>query len=236
MLMKKTLYILALCSFCALPSFAQTDKPNAAAETDVNIKVYQVAVSIADYNTAIQAVHYLLAGNAEKYKTWADTLAVLYFKNEAYQQAYILANQLLGASGFTELRMQVKAISAKNMQMTAEAIDAFKNLFQQTGRAGYGFEELSLEYGMRRITETIATGNKMLQILSAADSSKVNILKLDGKTSQQVSLRSAVHNILGLAYLDLKDKSNALLHLAEALKQDPEFEQAKNNRVAADSI
>ncbi len=205
-------------------------------DNNINLKVYQQAVGLGDYATAVHAVHYLIAGDPVKYANWVDTLAVLYLQEGAYQQAYIISNQQVATKGYTEMRMQVKAISAKNLQQPVEAIDAYKILFDKTARPGYGFEELQLEYGIRRLGETVATGNKLLQVIPAGDSTIVTMAKMDGKTAQQVTLKAAVHNLLGLAYIDLKDKDDAVAQLNEALKETPDFEQAKNNLTVANAV
>lgn len=202
---------------------------------DINLRVYQQSIGIADYATAISAVHYLLASDPAKYASWADTLSLLYLQSGAYRQSYIISQELIGSKGYSDLRMEIKAISAKELQQTVEAIDAYSTLFSKTGKPAYGFEELQLEYAIRRLGESIATGNKLLQA-GANDSSKITIAKLDGKTAQQVSFKAAVENIMGLAYLDLKDKDNAVASFNVALKENPDFEQAKNNLNVANSL
>ncbi len=219
-------------------SNAQTAAPqkNAVPVADINLRVYQQSAGIADYTTAISAVHYLIASDPAKYASWVDTLSLLYLQSGAYRQSYIIAQQLLTNKGYTDLRMEIKAISAKSLQQPVEAIDAYSTLYNKTAKTVYGFEELQLEYGIRRIAESIATGNKLLQSLPVNDSSKVTVVKLDGKTAQQVSLRAAVENIIGLAYIDVKDKDNAVISFNAALKENPDFEQAKNNLNVATAL
>jgi tetratricopeptide (TPR) repeat protein len=203
---------------------------------NINLQVYHQGMMLGDYGTAIHAIHYLIASDPSKYGNWQDTLALLYLQTNAYQQAYILSNGLLNSNGYTEMRMAIKATAAKNLQQPVEAITDFTELYNKTNNLSYGFEELQLGYAIRRLAETIVTGNKLMQAIPANDSSKINIAKLDGKTSQQVSFKSAVENIMGLAYIDLKEKDNAVASFTAALKDTPDFEQAKNNLSVATAL
>ncbi len=204
--------------------------------SNINLIVYSQAMSIGDYGTAIHAIHYLIASDPTKYNSWQDTLALLYLQTNAYQQAYILSKGLLNNAGYTEMRTAIKATAEKSLQQPVEAITDYTTLYSKTNNPAYGFEELQLEYTIRRLAETIATGNKLLKAIPANDSSKVNMAKLDGKTAQQVSFKSAVENIMGLAYLDLKDRDSAMASFTAALKETPDFEQAKNNLSVATAL
>jgi tetratricopeptide (TPR) repeat protein len=232
------LFALLLIGICAA---AQTSA-KAATQTEakppanINLSVYNQAMSIGDYITAISAVHYLIAGDPAKYNTWQDTLALLYLQTNAFQQAYILANGLINNAGYTEMRTAIKATAAKNLQQSVEAISDYTTLYNKTNNQVYGFEELRLEYSIKRLAETIATGSKLLKAIPANDSSRVNMAKLDGKTVQVVSFKAVVENIMGLAYIDLKDKDSAVASFTAALKDTPDFEQAKNNLSVATSL
>ncbi|MGI8952290.1 MAG: hypothetical protein ACR2FN_12005 [Chitinophagaceae bacterium] len=215
---------------------AQTNSKSSTADNNINLKVYQQSISLNDYGTAINALHYLIAGDAAKYANWQDTLALLYTRTNDYQQGFLLSDALLNSKGYTDLRMEIKAVCAKQLQQPVEAINAYGILFTKTHNAVYGFEELQLQYAIRRLAETVATGNDLLKIILPNDSTQVNVMKLDGKNMQQVSLKAATENVLGLAYIDLKDKQNAVAQLQMALKENPDFEQAKNNLNVANAL
>ncbi len=238
---KLTLYKLTitLC-FLTIATYGYTQPSSKSiinnTDTSINHRVYEQSVELNDFNTAIYAVHYLIAGDPVKYANWQDTLALLYMQINAFQQAYILSDALLTNRGYTSLRMEIKAVSAKGLQQPIQAIDAYTTLFTKTHNPVYGFEEMQLQYAIRRLAETVATGNSLLQSIPANDSTRVNVLKLDGKTPQQVTLRAATANVLGLAFIDLKDKTNAVAQFEVALKENPDFEQAKNNMNVAKSL
>lgn len=208
-------------------------KPITTSPANINLQVYRQSISLGDYNTAINALHYLLATDPVKYANFQDTLALVYLQNNNIRQGYLISDALLKNRGYSDMRLEIKAICAKGLQQPVEAINAYATLFSNTKNPSFGFEELQLQYSIRRLAETIVTGNALLQSLSVKDSSRINILRADGKTVQQVSLKAAVNNIIGLAYIDLKNKSNAILSLDAALKENPDFEQAKNNKLIA---
>ena len=212
---------------------AQTKTPDPAM---VELKVFHNALSINDLGTAIQSLHYIIASDSVKYGNYEDTLAILYTQINAFSPAYILSNRLLAQKGYTEIRMQIKGVAAKNLNEPIEAINAYNDLFSRTNNPVYGMEQLQLEYSIRRLAESVATGNKVLAAIPANDSTQVRMAKLQDKTMQLVSLRAAVHNVLGLAYLDLKDKKSAIINFEEALKETPDFDQAKNNLAVANAM
>ena len=226
-----SLFFIAL--FFCTPALAQTKTPD---PVQVHFKVYNNALSMNDIGTAIQSLHFIIASDSVKYGNYEDTLAILYTQINAFTPAYILANRLLSQKGYTEIRMQIKGLAAKNMNEPIEAINAYSDLFTRTRNPVYGMEELQLEYGIRRIGESVVTGNKVLAAIMPNDSTQVRMAKLQEKTMQLVSLRAAVHNILGLAYLDLKDKKNAISNFEAALKESPDFDQAKNNLNVANAM
>jgi tetratricopeptide (TPR) repeat protein len=232
---KKYFFVIcfSLITLCIGAQAQSQVKPITTSPININLQVYRQSVSLGDYNTAINALHYLLATDPVKYANFQDTLALVYLQNNNIRQGYLIADALLKNRGYSDMRLEIKAICAKGLQQPVEAINAYATLYSNTKNPAFGFEELQLQYSIRRLAETIATGNTLLQSLPVKDSSRINILKADGKTVQQVSLKAAVNNIVGQAYIDLKNKNNAIFSLEAALKENPDFEQAKNNKVTA---
>jgi len=228
---KNTICCLAALTCAAFSTNAQTTtKPKQLKEDDnINIRVFHQSMSLGDVNMAISAVHYLLASDFVKYAQWQDTLALLYLQHNDFQQAYLLADALVTKFGYTNQRMEVKAMCAKALQQPVDAISAYSQLYSKTHEAVFGLEQLQLEYSIHRLTESLVTANSLLQLTTTDKADKITVAKADGKTTQQVSLKAVVSNIMGLAYNDLKDKTNAAASFEKALKENPEFELAKLN-------
>lgn len=231
--------LLAITAFISLSICTQaqnTVKTKPATDDNIHLKVFRQSAALGDLTLAITSLHYLIASDPVKYATWQDTLSLLYLQSNSYQQAYVLADALLKGKGYTDLRMEIKAISAKGLQQPAEAITDYAALYDKTKNPAFGFEQLQLQYGIRRLAETIVTGNTLLQSLSTTKSDTVVVMKADSKSVQKVTFKAAICNIMGLAYVDLKDKTNAMTQFEIALKESPDFEIAKNNMATAKAI
>ncbi len=231
--MKSITKIIAVILCTGIGAFAQaqtTVKTKVApAENNIHLSVYRQAIALGDVPLAINTVHYLIASDPAKYGAWQDTLNYLYLQNSAYQQSYLLSSALINSRGYTDMRMEIKAISAKALQQPAEAISDYATLYGKTLNPAFGFEQLQLQYSIRRLAETIATGNSLLKAAPAAKNDTVTVMKADNKSVQKITFKAAVCNLMGLAYTDLKDKPNAMAQFEAAIKESPDFELAKNN-------
>lgn len=189
-------------------------------------KVYVQAKALADFPTAIQAVHYLLAESGDAHSRWNDSLALLYLQSGANIQAYSLAEKMLQQGAPTDLRLEMKGAAARRLNQPLEAIQAYGQLFGRTKNAYYGFEQLQLEYGVRRLAEAVLTADNVLEAIAATDSTQVAVARRDGKTSQEVSLRAATLFVQAMAYNDLRQQQNATKALNQVLALAPAYEQA----------
>lgn len=228
-------FILLTCVFThlfgQLNTFIQPERDTA------DFNVYHQSLSISDYSTAIIAVYYLSNHDPAKYNQWLDTLDYLFFKNHFYEQSFKLSDTLLVQKGITDLRLEIRGASAKALGDTVNALMAYTLLFNKSKKPIYGFKEMQLEYEMKRMNETITTGNNMgIVIGSTKDSSRINILGDNGNV-QKIFISAATANIMGLAYEALQEKNMAIEEFNAALKLNPEFVQANNNlkKIIADN-
>src|SRR5664279_784636 len=140
--MKKTLTALPIallaCLFTGLHGQNNQKKPQA--DISIHLEVYYQTAAIGDVNMQITALQYLVASDPVKYDNWQDTIALLYLRNNAFQQARVLSNTLLDKRGYSDLRMEIKAVCAKALQLPAESIDAYAILYHNTSNPAYGFE------------------------------------------------------------------------------------------------
>ncbi|MCX6218247.1 tetratricopeptide repeat protein [Spirosoma sp.] len=202
---------------------------------DAHLAVYRNAMSLQDYATAISALHYILAANPTG-APYADTLALVYAQTGQFVQAGRLAEVQLAAKGYSDLRMEVKALANSQLKNWVKAIDAYGALFEKTQKPVFGFEKLKLEYDIKRMGEAALTAEQLLKVVPATDSSQLQVAMLDGKQVQTVAFRAGLLNLQGLILLELKKRDMALAAFNEALKLNPDFEQAKNNLTVANAI
>lgn len=206
-----------------------------AAYPDAHLAVYRNAMSLQDYPTAISALHYIIAANPTG-APYADTLALVYAQTGQFVQAGKLADVQLAIKGYSDLRMEVKALANRQLNNSVKSIDAYGVLFEKTKRPDFGFEKLKLEYDIKRIAEAAFTAEQVLKLVPATDSSQLQVPVLDGKKLQTVSFRAGLLNLQGLILLELKKTDTALAAFTEALKLNPDFEQAKNNLSVANAV
>lgn len=225
MKIQSLLKTMALCSLVAA-GFTTAAQGVKTPVKNLHEKVYTQAKALADYPTAIQAVHYLIAESGDAPTRWNDSLGLLYFQSGGYIQSYSLAEKMLQQGPATDLRLEIKAASARRLDQPLAAIDGYSQLFARTKNAYYGFEQLQLEYGVRRLAEAVLTAGKVLQAAGTTDSTKVSVARRDGKTAQQVSLRAATLFTQAMAFFDLRQEANAAEALQQALAAEPAYEQA----------
>lgn len=215
-----------LMSVCISLAFSGNAQVAKAPAKSLHEKVYVQAKALADYPTAIQSVHYLLAESGDANSRWNDSLALLYLQSGAYIQAYTLAERMLRQVAPTDLRLEMKGAAARRLNQPLEAISAYSQLFGRTKNAYYGFEQLQLEYGIRRLAEAVLTADNVLKAAGTTDSTQVAVLRRDGKTSQEVGLRAATLFVQAMAYNDLRQEQNAITTLDQVLILAPAYEQA----------
>lgn len=221
-----------LVAFLVVSLFAAAQDPQktttgSPASPNENLAVYHNAVSLQDYGTAIHALNYILVGSPSD-SAYADTLAMLYVQNGQYLQAELLASIQLNR-GYTDMRMEIKAVAAKNINDLIVAIDSYGTLYEKTKNRLFGFEKLQLENGIKRLEEANNTANLLLKALPDKDSIKLQVTRLDNKTVQTVPFRAGILNIQGALLIKLDQLGKAQTALQAALLLAPEFEQAKYN-------
>ena len=228
------LKLLLIGLMCGLPfwGMAQADqgmkKTSSGLDTLVNphLAVYKKTRAIGDNSTAIHSLHYLLA-TEPKASNYADTLAYLYLDAGAYPQAYRLAESILRDNTNDNLALEIKALSAIQLQDPVVGLESYSTLYDRTAQISYGFRKLQLQYGLRRLGESVTTAEQLLTKLSAQDKTEIAVEKADNKSSQKVALKAGILYLQGLSLEALKEKDKAITALRTALQINPDYEMAK---------
>ncbi len=200
--------------------------PTTTATVNKDVVVYKNALAIGDLETATHALHYIIAANPSG-AMYRDTLAVAYLQRGYYRQAQAIAKPLYQEKE-NDTRAEILAICAKQLNQPTEAIDWYKKLYSSTKNNNFAFEQLQLEYGIKRLAEAKFTAEGLLVSIPADDKTIIIVPKKDNKTTQEVSLIAAVHYVLGNIYFDLDDKVNAQAQFEKAFELDKEYELAQN--------
>lgn len=198
--------------------------PRLGAYPDKDVVVYKNALSLGDLETATYALHNIIAANPNG-SIYKDTLALVYLERSYYVQAQLLT-KTLNQERENDTRTEILAICAKKLGQTTDAIDLYKKLFSISKNKNYLFEQVQLEYQIKRLEEAKLSAEKLLDLIKPDDKISLNVTKLDNKTIQQITLKAGVHYLLGNIFLDLKDTTNAKLQLEKAVNLNQDYELA----------
>lgn len=191
---------------------------------DKDVVVYKNAVSLGDLEAATYALHNIIAANPNG-AIYKDTLAFVYLQRGYYRQAQVLTKTLYQEKE-NDTRSEILAICAKQLGQPTEAIDLYKKLFSTTKNNNYAFEQLQLEYSIKRLAEAKLTSEVLLLALPSDDKTKLTVPKLDNKTVQEVSLKAGIYYLLGSIYFDMNDKVQAQQQFEKAIQIQPDYELA----------
>lgn len=220
--------LIAVCTFAQNKATTTTTAtaPKIAAYPDKDVVVYKNALSLGDLETATYALHNIVAANPNG-AIYKDTLALAYLQRGYYRQAQLLIKALYKEKE-NDARTEVLAICAKQLGQPIEAIDLYKKLYNSTKNTNFAFEQLQLEYGIKRLAEAKLTAEALLLALPIDDKTKLTVPKLDNKTAQEVSLKAGIFYLLGNIYFDMNDKVQAQQQFEKAIALQPDYELAQN--------
>jgi tetratricopeptide (TPR) repeat protein len=225
--MKK--YILSLFVCSVMVANAQVKKsstdpaPKIGAYPDKDVVVYKNALSLGDLETATYSLHNIIAANPNG-AIYKDTLAIVYLQRGYFRQAQLLTKTLY-LEKENDTRTEILALCAKQLNQPTEAIDLYKKLYNSTKKENYAFEQLQLEYSIKRLAEAKLTAQQLIKTLPINDQLKLTTSKSD-KSEQVIDLKAGVYFILGNINNELKNTEEAKNAYQEALKINPEYENA----------
>ena len=194
------------------------------ADIDLQKKIYRQAMQYGDLGVAINAVYDILAlGGEANYK---DTLAYLYFNAGNNVQAILVADDILAEQPNNATMLEITAISQQNLGLAKEALANYEKLYALSPDIYHMYSIATLQYSLKRFGEC---GNTIDQILKAEDNVKPIKISNSNGQSQEVPIKAACLNMLGVMALELKQTDVALKSFQEALKVAPDFALANGN-------
>lgn len=231
MLHKKIALSAAL--FITLAAAAQPKKQaTASARSNPHIKAFELAITSGDATTATTALTYYLAEQGPE-NSYADTLAMIYMQQGAFQQCYYWADKRLAVKKDDNTLMELKGICLDKMNQPKEAIDIFEKLFGKTQSPYHAYKLMEMQYGIKRLAECLATAQAAEKLTYKPDYLMTyNVGQQTGRTY----LQAGVYNIHALALYDLDKKAEAKAYFERALALDSSFALAKQNLEAMVSL
>lgn len=228
----KRILVLAVPVLMTLAVAAQKTATPVPSKSNMHLKVYDQAVGIGDFNTAIMALNYYLAEQGSN-NVFADTLAMLYMQQGAYVQCYYWADKRLQAKPDDNGLLEMKGICLEKMNNPKEAISVFEKLFGRTQSPYHAYKLMELQYGIKRLAECVATATVAERLQYKPEYViSYNVGEQVGRTY----LQAGIYNIHGLALYDLDRKAEAKSFFEKAVALDSNFLLARQNLEAIKTL
>lgn len=221
--MKKiTLCLIAL--FTITTTQAQKNKKGITTETALKNhyqKYYKMMLEHNDLNGAIDGLSHLIV--LEHSEAKKDTLAYMYLQaNKPVQALNAVGNST------SDLALKTKAVGFKKLNNPKKAIENYESLIQKNTNVLDMYELAQLQFSIQRFGEAKETINLGFK---NSKEEKVRIF-VKGNNYIETPIKAAFLNILGLIEynLDKANKAKAVAIFDEALKIDPNFVLAIENK------
>ncbi len=226
--MKKTLTVslLLILGYCV---FSQANKNiPGPLKTNAHLKVFNLAMSSGDINTAIGALNYYISEQGSN-TPYADSLAMLYMQQGAFPQCYYWADKRLLVKPEDNSLLEMKGLCLDKLQQPKEAIVIFEKLFGKTQSPYHAYKLMELQYSIKRLAECVVTATSAEKLQYKPEYvMNYNVGDQVGRTY----LQAGVFNIHALALYDLDRKAEAKTYLEKAVALDSNFVLAKQNLAA----
>ncbi|MCS6982458.1 MAG: hypothetical protein N2110_09530 [Flavobacteriales bacterium] len=203
-----------------------TSLPSGKTIPDLLHAVYRKALLYEDFAVARMALMQLAELNPDK-TAYEDSLVFLYYSSGMPAQAVVLGRKRLESSPDNTVLMEVVAMAEENTGLLKDALDRYEQLEKKSSNVLRKYRIATLQYRLKRYGECQATINSIMAH-AASDTLKVNITYSDG-SSQNVKLKAAALNVLGMAAFELGQLEDAEALFQASLQMDKDFVQPKIN-------
>lgn len=194
-------------------------------QLDIAKNIYKQSLNYGDYNTAIYAAYQIMELDASA-TGFRDTLAYLYFNKGSYVQALLIGNEIVAADESNAGILEVVALSQQNLGLAKDALSSYEKLNRLQPDIYNLYTIATLQFALKRYGECSTTIDALLQ--SEGNTQPIKITDNNGQ-SQEVPLKAAALNMLGVMALEMQQTEVAVKSFQEALKVAPDFALAKGN-------
>lgn len=240
--MKKTLLLFSAL-LCAVTLFAQpknkkgetTPTPATTSVTEAKsddgafelaLNTFRQSLKYADFSSAAFALTQVIVLKPEV-PAYKDTLAFIYVELGGNVQALSVAKDILATNPTNAPILEVSAMSQESLGLYKEALEDYEKLFKITNKPYHMYKIASMQYVLKRFGECTASINSLLKS-AEAEKEKITI-NMDRGQRQEVPMKAALYNMLGMVAYEVNDLANAKTNFNEALKLEPNFALAKGN-------
>ncbi len=186
---------------------------------------YKKSKRYRDFEVATQTIYRILELDPTAHE-WEDSLAQIYFSRKSYYQVAVLADEILQRDEKNTHILTLSANASKFMGDQSRSKEQFNKLFELTNDVQYLYDVASAQYNLQSKKEAEMT---VAKILKHPDIDKAKVKLFFNKQSQEVPLKAAAINLLGVIAKDEDKKDLAKEYFEKALALFPEFILGKGN-------
>ncbi|MFZ6665721.1 tetratricopeptide repeat protein [Cytophagales bacterium SYC-11] len=194
------------------------------------LNVYNLAKRYNDVTAIRNSIYQIIAINPDE-KAWLDTLALFYFEYEQYGAAALVTNDAITIDPDNLLALEVNAISMENIGLKENAVNRYQSLYIKEPSLTLLYKIAFLQYELERLTECETIINQVMDDQQSIVE-KVNF-QGEGEEVIEVTMNTAVKNLLGLVRLQQGKTEEAIKIFEEILYEHPTFALVKQNLATA---
>jgi tetratricopeptide (TPR) repeat protein len=195
----------------------------------VNNALYALGTEINDNNLRQTALANLLSYDADDTFT-LFRLVDVYFNNKAYLQAFLLTKKYLNSYRDNLTLLEYYSKSAEVLGKFGDAVTGYKKLYILTEDVYYGYLNASAQSALGKYALSNIAAQEVIARFSGLNNNYISITFGGGEDkAQKVPIKAALWELMGVNFLYIKDKTKAREALLSALREFPDFEEAKEN-------
>ena len=221
--MRKIKFLVLGMLVCATGIRAQMDSVRYAQEYGRQVLIYQAAQAFADPEMEKNALYNLLSLNPNDGNV-LRSLAMLYYNNGRFTSSALVGMDFLKKYPGDSTALEVCALSYEQLRLYDRAVEYYEQLYLIKDDIYLLYQVAYLQYNLKRYNE--AKTNIGILEGKVTDADKISLTKTDNQ-AQEVPMKAALKNLMGLVVLGEDNKEAAKGHFNEALKIAPDFEAAK---------
>jgi len=228
----RKLILLSLILVVARLSAQQVNPSIDTVELAKKIFIYNASKQYNDPTITRMALYSLLAENPNNVSL-RDSLALLYFEQQQYASAALVAQEVVGAVPSDMFAAEIAAISFERLGVKNKALGFYEKLYlDNTDDLNTLYKMGFIKYDLKLYEEASLTAEQLLTHKLTKET-KLIFPTADGK-GQEVSMEMAAIRLKGMIAAAKGDKVKAKEHFNQVLKAVPTFELIKQQLAELD--
>lgn len=209
---------------CCVTLFSSCDNNEYSKEWNA----YTYSLNINDKETATSILHIMLAKYPDKLELY-DSLSVMYYNREMYQQAFSVATTALSvpSNGDNVTLLKIAAETARIAGLQDEALKYHLRLLE------FKADDIVLLYDIGILYYSVAQIKVGIQymdrVINHPEAKSKTIVLIAGEQKQNIPYYAAALNVKGFGLSETGNKEEAESCYKKALELSPDFINAQKN-------